>query len=270
MPAEDPSRIERVPWSELGPEWIELWGGAPQPEHIEIAGQNGSGKTYFFNTALQQRARVFDDREILVATKPADETLDALGWPITDRWEDVRAYRQVLFWPQTDKIGAERKRHHEERIYDLLARLWVPHSDCVLGFDEIGYLEKLSARLREMVEMYWREARSNGITMGALKQRPVKVLREQHSETRWKAVFPPADRGDMRRFAELLGSPKEWEPVLDDLGPREFVLHYSGEREDLDTKSFITWIDTPLRPIPAQANQKRQSPLPTHRKDKNR
>ena len=266
MPPEDPSQIEWVPWSELGPEWIQLWGDAPQPEHIEITGQNGSGKTYFLLTILQERASAFDDREILIVTKRADDIFSAVGWPVTDRFEDVRAYRQVIFWPMSEAIGEERDAYVEKRLYELLSKLWVPNSNCVVAFDEIGYVEGLSKRMKRLIGMWWREARSMGITMVAMKQRPVWVQRDQHSETRWKVVFPPADRGDMARFAELLGRPKEWEPILDELDAREFVLHYSARREDIEVQSFASWIDSPLRPIRAQRDQERRPALKSYRK----
>jgi hypothetical protein len=270
MAVEDVSRIERVPWSELGPEWIRMWGGAKQPEHVEVTGQTGSGKSYFLCKALQQRAKEFDHRCILIATKPADETLEYLGWPVVDSFDDVKAYRQVIFWPQTEEIGEEREAHQERKIFDLLARLWVPRSDCVAAFDDIGYLEKLSRRVKKALLMYWREARGMGITAWAQKQRPIGVLRDQHSETRWKGVFPPADRADLRRFAELLGDHREWSPVLDDLDEREFVLHYSGKRADIAAPSFITWIDEELRPLPQQVEQRRAAPVPTYRRDRRR
>lgn len=261
-----------MPWSQLGPEWVEVWADAPQPEHVEITGQTGSGKTYVLIALLQQRAvRHRDDREILVATKPADDTLRLLGWPIVDDFDGVRAYRQVIFWPRTDLTGTARKRFHAERIADLLNRLWVPNSNVVVAFDEIGYLESLGPELKALIDMYWREARSLGIWMIAMKQRPVHVNRSQHSESRWKFVFPPADRGDMRRFAELLGPPKEWEPVLDELTGRQFVLKYSGRREDLvDGVAYVSWIDERLAPIPAQADQKKRAPMPQYRKKPSR
>jgi hypothetical protein len=253
MPTQpEPAQVEWVPWSELGPEWIELWAGADQPEHVEVTGQTGSGKTYWLVAALQERAAKTDDREILVCNKPADGTLSKLGWPITDRWEDVRRYRQVIFWPRTNLTGEEREAYQEQRFYDLLNRLWVPNSNCVIAYDEIGYLETLSKRMKKLIDMYWRESRSQGITQVAMKQRPVWVNRSQHSESRWKVVFPPEDRADMRRFAELLGPVKEWEPVLDQLGEREFIIKYSGRREDLQTKAFVSWIDEPLHPIASQ------------------
>ncbi len=267
MPPEDPSHIEWVPWSELGPEWIDLWGDAPQPEHIEITGQTGSGKTYFLCTILQERAREFGDREILVVTKKADEIFDRLGWPVTDRLEDVKAYRQVIFWPQTDLQGEARDAYIEKRIHDLMTMIWVADSNCVVAFDEIGFVEQLSRRMKKLIGMWWREARSMRIAIVAMKQRPVWVQRDQHSETRWKVVFPPADRADMERFAQLLGKPKEWEPVLDELDEREFVLHHSARRQDVEVQSYVSWIDTELRPLPSQSKQEREPALSTYRKE---
>jgi hypothetical protein len=156
-----------------------------------------------------------------------------------------------VFWPRTDQLGTGRERAHEEAIWDLLTRLWHPDANTVVAFDEIGYVESLPGprgegqRLRKLIRQYWREGRSLGITIVAMKQRPVGVVREQHSESRWKLVFPPADRGDMDRFAELLGDPREWAPVLDSLDQEahEFVLRNSATRE-----AYITWIDVPLRP----------------------
>jgi len=251
---------EEVPWSELGPEFARVWGnrnGKFMPEFIEITGQNGSGKTYFLATILQERARARDSSEIIVATKPDDDSLPLLGWPVTAEWKDVQKYRQCIFWPRTDKKGQAREAYHEEKIYDLLARLWTPEANTVLAFDEIGYVEELSARIKKMIRMYWREARSQGITIVAMKQRPVGVVREQHSETKWKAVFPPADRGDMDRFAELLGTHRDWTPVLESLDQEahQFVL-----RHTLTGTAYITWVDTGLRPVEAQADPPDRTP----------
>ena len=72
------------------------------------------------------------------------------------------------------------------------------------------------------------------------------MVRDQHSETRWKIVFPPADMGDMKRFAELLGRPRDWQPVLEDLDQErhEFVM-----RNNVTKRAYITWIDFPLEDL---------------------
>lgn len=249
-----------IPWSELGPEFTQSWGrpdGKAEPEMVEITGQTGSGKTYLLTDLLQGRARLRGSTEIMVATKAQDATFALLGWPIVDDWKGVQKYEQCIFWPRTSSIGEDAEKYHEAKIYDLLSRLWGPDANVVVAFDEIGYVEGLSARLRKLVRQYWREGRSHGITVIAMKQRPIGVVREQHSETRWKFVFPPADQGDMRRFAELLGQPKEWAPVLDSLDQER---HQFVVRNSVTKQSYISWIDYKLAPVTAQAHQGDRSP----------
>jgi len=246
---------ERVPWSELGPEFAEIWGrpeGRHDPEHVEITGQSGSGKTYLLVALLQERALARGTSEIFVATKKADSTFDLLGWPIVSTWDEVRKYRWCTFWPMTRAVGQEAEKFHEQRIYELLARLWQPSANTVVAWDEIGYVEALSGRLKRLIRQYWREARSHGITIVAMKQRPVGVSRDMHSESRWKFVFPPEDRGDLDRFAELLGTPRDWAPVLDSLDQERHEFVVMNKRRRL---AYISWIDYELHPIPSQAHQ---------------
>jgi|SRR5271166_1558580 len=246
-----------VPWSELGPEFIETWGhdehGKLRAEHLEVTGQSGSGKSYAEATVLQQRAQRWDTAEIIVMTKRADDSIPLLGWPVIDDYKDLRRFRQAVFWPQTSAIGEEREAFHEQKIYELLTRLWQPEANVVILFDEVRYIESLSRRLKKQVRMYWREGRSHGVSIMAGAQRPVEMVRDQHSESRWKMVFPPADQADMQRFAELLGRWKDWQPVLESLDqPRhQFVLRNSYTKD-----AYITWIDRDLKPLPSQADQK--------------
>lgn len=251
---------ERVPWSELGPEFIEVWGhddnGKLKGEHAEITGQNGSGKTYFECTILQQRARRWDSAEIVIVTKEDDDSIGLLGWPVVDNIRDLQDYRQVIFWPRTGKLGHEREQYMEAVLYELLTSLWHKDANVVVAFDEIGFVENLPGpprhknRMKRLIAMYWREARALKISIVAMKQRPVWVLRDQHSESHWKAVFPPADRGDSQRFAELLGEPADWVPVLDSLDRKrhEFVLY-----NNVLQVWYITWVDIELKPLASQS-----------------
>ena len=230
-------RPPEIPWSELGPDFIEAWGhdesGQLQAEHWEVEGQSGSGKSYAVGTALQQRAARWGTAEIAVITKNTDDSMPLLGWPVIDGYAGLRQYRWAMFWPQTTAVGEEREKFHEARIYDLLSR-----------------------RLKKLVRMYWREGRSHGISIIAGAQRPLEMVRDMHSEARWKAVFCPADEADMERFAQLLGPHRDWEPVLRSLDQN---LHQFVLKNTFTKDAYITWIDQDLRPLPSQADQKASS-----------
>jgi hypothetical protein len=250
--------VQRIPWSQLGPEFAMVWGAAdpanPQPEHMEVIGINGGGKTYFVCKVVQERMIVRDSPCVIICTKRQDATIMQLGWPITEDWEEVRKHRQIVFWPQTNAIGSARKEYQRRKIQDLLNRLWQPNANVIVVFDDIAYTEKLSPEMRDTIEMYWREGRSQGITVVATKQRPQGANRHMSSETYWKAAFAPADYADRERFAELFGPKWQWLPVFDQMNPdnNEFLIRHTRT-------GFvaISWVDEPLVPIkpPSEENQ---------------
>ncbi len=248
---------EEVPFSALAHEFVVTeWAPKPEPgkklegQHLEVTGQSGSGKSYCLKCILQLRALWRDSAIIYICTKADDPTvagLFELGWPRAKTFDEMRRHRQSVFWPETKGVGEDKDKDFEKLIYDLLARIWRPGSNTIVVFDEIGYVESLSARLKKLIRQYWREARALGISVVASKQRPVGVSRDQHSESRWKAVFAPADEGDMDRFAELLGQPRDWAPVLRSLDQEmhQFVL-----RNTVTKDAFITWIDIDVDGLP--------------------
>ena len=252
--------VQREPWSKLGPEFAMEWGRAdpsdPQPEDMEIIGMKGSGKTYFMMKVLQERMLVRNSRIIIVVTKQSDKVFMKLGWPIVKEYKDLRKHRQVIYWPVTKAIGDDRKAFHESRIYELLAREWRENAFLVLAFDEIAYIEALSPRIKGLIAMYWREARSMEITLVAMKQRPQGVQRDMHSETQWTIAFVPKDQNDAERFAELFGNKKLWMPVFDQMDPdrHEFLIKHARSRD-----VYISWIDEPLVPIEPPDEQRRTS-----------
>ena len=251
---------DRVPWSELGPAFTEAWSGSDpatgQTESAEIVGPSGSGKTHLMLTMLQNHYRHQEEQRqaagrehirtgaVLVVTKADDQIFRRLGWPMVSRIDEIRD-TNVVFWPKTAKTGTDRRAWHEAKVRGLLERMWRPRANTLLAFDEIGYVENLSGEMRALVQQYWREGRSLGITVLAMKQRPQGALRDMHSESAWTAIFKPKDRGDSERFAELLGHRRDWLPVLDSLDreAHEFVLRHAPTEE-----AYISWVDTPLRP----------------------
>lgn len=258
--------IERAPWSDLGPEFASVWGRndpkSPQPEHMEIVGMNGSGKTYFLCTVLQERMIMRNTPTIIIATKPADSTLGLLGWPIESNPKKALKKRQVIFWPQTSSIGRQRRQEQNENIYTLLSELWQPNANTVVAFDEIAYAESLSPDMRDTIEMYWREGRSQGITVVGMKQRPQGANRHMSSESYWTVAYPPKDRQDMERFAELFGARRTWIPVIEsmDANKREFLI-----RNSRTGVAYISWIDLPIYPIPPDSGNAVEEYVRHHR-----
>lgn len=242
---------ERIPWSVLGEHFQADWGRAdprdPQPEHVEVLGPSGRGKTYFIATIMGDRAAQRQTAAVCIATKQADETLMKLGWPVVDNLADVRKNRQCIYWPKTTLKGADRKSFLERRVRELLDMLWVPDANVMVQFDETGFIEALSRLVRELVQMFWREGRSHKITVIAGKQRPQGSLREMHSESPWTVAFQPKDEADMERFAELFGPRRQWMAIFRDLDPnkREFLI-----RNSVTGAVYISWIDKPLVPRP--------------------
>lgn len=250
QPENDDITIERIPWSELAPEFAQIWGRAdasdPQPESMEVLGMNGSGKTLFVCKAVQERMIVRKTPCVFIQTKPDDKTILRLGWPIVDDPRRVRRERWCVYWPRTNKTGRERKAYQAAKIQQLLDYLWHKDSNIIVVFDDFGYTQSLNEDIRQTTEMYLREGRSSGITSVMIKQRPQRATREMHSETYWTVAFVPKDRQDMERFAELYGRKQEWMPVFDQMDPdrHEFLIKHARSRA-----VYISWIDTPLVPI---------------------
>jgi hypothetical protein len=246
--------IERVPWSELGPDFARIWGKAdesnPQPEHVEIIGMNGSGKTRIMCHMVQERMIVRKTPCVIICTKEQDDTILKLGWPIVDTPEKVRKERWCIYWPRTNKTGRARRLYQAGKIRDLLDYLWRPNSNTIVVFDDLGYTQGLITEDKEplnpLIEMYLREGRSEGITNVLIKQRPQGARREMHSETYWTIAFVPKDHADAERFAELFGKKQEWLPVFEQMDPdkHEFLIMHVRSRS-----VYVSWTDEPLRAV---------------------
>ena len=249
---------ERIPWSELGPEFAAAWGnvdpGDFQPEFLEIIGQNGSGKTHLLGKIFQERAYVHPERaHILFGTKADDATLFKTGWPVVQDWKGVTEHRCCIYWPQTKLLETERDQFYERRIADVLKRLWVKDSNTSVALDDWGYLDTLP-RVKRLLAQFLREGRSLGLDTTAMKQRPQGSNRLMSSETHWTVAFAPKDRADLERWSELFGARRDWMPVFDamDGTRREFLIRHNRTK-----LSAISWVDDPLVPVEPDRRRRR-------------
>ena len=185
----------RVPWSQLREYFIRAWGNPdtadPQPEHWEIVGQNSSGKTYLLLSALQYRMIRRKSAAVVICTKKADRVFTRIGWPIISDPSELDEHPNAIYWPRTSRTGTARQDFYDAKVNAILDAMWIEDSNRIVAFDEIGYVEGLSAEAKANVQMYWREGRSLGITVVGMKQRPQGALRDMHSEAFWTAAFKP-------------------------------------------------------------------------------
>lgn len=256
--------IPRIPWSQIAQEFAEVWGRLdpknPTPEDVEVLGTKGSGKTLWMAKAIQERVIVRRTPTVIMQSKPADETVMKLGWPVITNGDVKRVQRErwSIYWPQTNATGQTRKLYQADKFRDLLDSLWHPEANTVVVWDDVGYIEGLytsdGQSLGDIMEMYLREGRSSGITNVMLKQRPQGSRRVMHSETQWTVAFAPKDEDDRERFAQIFGNKKRYVEVFKQMNPvnHEFLIkHFATQSET------ISWVDTPLRPV---ALPKRNAP----------
>lgn len=252
---------DRVPWDELEPDFMAAWGfpnGEFMPEHLEIDGPTGSGKSHFVKHIVQRRAELRGSHVVIIATKPADRTLSSLGWlttrtwPPRTGWRDKRKTAQVIFWPPGG-LSKEAKQRQRDAIEDLLVKLWKKDSNIVVVFDEISYIQN-ELGLRTMIETYLREGRTLGITVVASTQRGQGVTRYMHSESTWTVAFAPKDDDDAERMAQILGNKLYFMRVLRDLNAdkHEFVIVHNRTKQ-----AYISSI--PKRPRKAAGALKKES-----------
>lgn len=255
---------ERVPWSIVEPDFMSAWGypgGKFMPEHLEILGPTGSGKSYFEKTILQRRAEIRKSTIVILATKPADATLQSLGWPIVTDWPPnqwKKDTKQVIYWAKTKGLGAEGRARQRASVEHLMDSIWQPNANLILAFDEIAYVEK-DLGLNIHTARFYREARGLGITLVSGTQRPQGVSRYIHSESTWSVFFAPKDEDDAKRMAEVAGNRKYYLEVLDSLNraEREFLLVHN-----LTNEAVITSItDTKNVKIKGLKNDPKRNPV---------
>ncbi|MFJ8719750.1 hypothetical protein ACIRD9_42565 [Streptomyces violaceus] len=229
---------QRVPWEMLSVDFIEAWGrpnGSFQPEHVEVLGPTGSGKSYWEKWVLQERVRLRRSAVVILLTKPADKTLATLDWPVITKWPPSQwndKNRQVIFHAKSTGLGKASRARQAEQVEQLLDGIWHPDANVVLAVDEIAYVEQ-ELGLRTHMTTFFREGRTLGITIMASTQRPAGVSRAVHSETAWVVCFAPKDEDDAERMAQILGEKRHYRDVLMDLDreKREFVLVHNLTRE---------------------------------------
>lgn len=234
--------LQTIPWHELEPEFIKSWGrpnGKVEAEHISIVGPTGSGKSKFQTYVAKKRAEQRGSHVMIIATKPADSTLKQMHWPITSKWPpEYGKHEQFILWPKAGRDERDARIHQRDMIKEALQSIWTENANTIVVFDEIAYIEQ-ELGLKVLIERYWREGRSLGISIVATTQRPRNVTRYMWSESTWLVGFPPNDEDEAKRVAEILGGRRAYTEELLRLKRHQFILINRREKE-----AFISKIGT--------------------------
>lgn len=219
--------IQKISWAELEPEFLDSWGwpdGRNEAEHLSIVGPTGSGKSYFQSYVVKKRADLRGSYVIVIATKPADKTLRNMHWPVINKYPPPWGkHTQFILWPKGSKNAAHSLMEQRYQIGTCLTEIWQADANTIVVFDEIAYVEE-ELRLKTLINRYWREGRSIGISVVATTQRPRNVSRYMWSEPSWIVAFAPPDEDEARRVAEIIGGRRKFTAPLAELGRHEFII----------------------------------------------
>ena len=206
-----------------------FYEGHRQGEHVGIVGPTGSGKTLLgLELCKIVGAKPGKDhrpsRVAVLSTKPRDDTVSSLGWPIIKKWPPGYGEEHVIVWPKGGP-PSQMARRHRAVFGPLLDEIFAEGGQTVY-IPEAAYFERPVPHglgLGGTMEQFWSTARSVKLTVISDTQRPRHVTRLMWSEPSWLVIFPLDDDDDTRRVAQLSGRSREVWNIVPQLGEHEFL-----------------------------------------------
>lgn len=204
-------------------------GAHEQGEHVAIVGQTGSGKSVLgLSLCKIIGKRMASDRRpsrvVVLATKPRDDTMSALGWPVIKKWPPSYGQEHCIVWPRHS--DPETMVERQRAVFRPLLRTIFHEGGQTVFIDEEAKFENAPPEgygLAGIMNEYWTCARSLKISLIAATQRPRNVTRSMWSEPSWIFIFTPDDEDDLRRVAELSGAREQVFTLGAQLDGHEFL-----------------------------------------------
>lgn len=224
--------VPREPWPAFRARLEDTW---QQGEHVSMIGPTGSGKTTLALGVLDIRSYV-----VALGTKREDPTLSKLtakprrggqGWRKIEAWppppRGTADTQRVVLWPKfTSPDDLPNQRYQIDRAL----RLIFTEGRWTVFADELWYLSKFLGAER-LLELYWSQGRSAGLSLVGGTQRPAWVPRLMYSSATHLFFWRDTDETNLKAMAALGGlNAKAVRAVVEAL-PRHDVL-YVNTRDD--------------------------------------
>jgi hypothetical protein len=171
---------------------------------MSLIGPTGSGKTTLARQLLDRR-----DYVAALATKPADRTMD--GLIRRERYRRIRSWderppivgkgQKLVLWPRFRR--PEDMVNQQYQLDHALREMFVAGGWCVFA-DELFYLCK-TLRLTSLLETYWTQGRSLGLSLVGGTQRPAHVPLFAYDQATHLFFWRDNDETNLRRVGGLGG-----------------------------------------------------------------
>ena len=186
------TEIQTVEWAEFYRDIFD-W---KQGEHVSIIGPTGQGKTTLALAVLPKRRFV-----IIFSTKPKDEQTEKLGWKIFRKWPIPVTVERAILWPKFE--GPADFKTQQQTFANAMLDIF-RSGNWAVYVDETFYFSNI-LKLDSLLEMYWLQARSLGISFVAGTQRPSHVPLLMYDQATWLFFFRDNDERNLRRLGSMGG-----------------------------------------------------------------
>lgn len=235
MSAAEQTTVPRIGWGELRDYFADQF---ELGDHVAVAGATGEGKTaavieLLREVAKRETVQGWPVAVTILEVKRRDSTMQRLIASGDFRrirsikeWPPHLAEARTVVWPPPGDVSGRGRRL--SRFFGAVLDEIDASGNQIVFVDEAAYFERPLPNglgLGRFMENYWTTQRSNGVSLVAATQRPVRVSRSMWSEPSWLFIFALEDEDDLKTVASRsVGYKQQILATVPTLREHEFIL----------------------------------------------